>query len=461
MSEAGNAKFASAPVKISLELLDEELIKKEETVWADKILSLSKKEKLPIMIGLPDEFVFSKQIALSGLKKEISNVIAEDLEKIFPVKKEDVYADFEILEEKPEASRVQVVAVWRSVIDLLSGLISKTKLPLVGFEPVAFSLARLTKNISDSHFILFYEKELAISLIAKSGEVLFSSSKYFNQDVKTEASLNDAVGQELETYIFGEIIPKFNEFLKNKGEKEIKKIYIYGEDRTEIKKWFEEKFKKNFEIFTFLDKKESPFADLLGLSQKGLPEIENYGEIIDLLPPNQLDFLINKDKRKRKIILNTILRVFFLISILSFSFANYYLFSLYNQHKNALRGAESETILEKRQSLIQNVQNLNQVVSLAESLLSKRIPLASFKDEFLAYVPSGVNLSFLKLDFERGDGEAAGFAKTRADFSQFIDKLEKSVFIEKVDFPLSLFDKKADFDFDIILKIKKDKFFIF
>ncbi len=220
---------------------------------------------------LPEEKLFLKTIPVEEVsKKEIDNYVSRELERQTPLSVEDVYFDFELVENKSQDdfSNLIISAVSKKIADSYLEIFKEAGLKPLAMESKSHALIRfISKKLVLDDVVLIVnidEKGAGISFFFnKSPYTQFYSSEinHILLDNLSEKWAQEKIIEELKKYIdYWE-----SDFYQEKiftDKKNVNKIFVFGSRKNEDLRYLIE---NNFNIKTF-----SPDLSYLEMKKKGL-----------------------------------------------------------------------------------------------------------------------------------------------------------------------------------------------
>lgn len=173
--------------------------------------------------------------------------------------------------------------------------------------------------------------------------------------------------------------------------------------------------------------------------------------MINLLPPQQVEEL--REKEKVKIIINILfffLTFFIFLSLIFLAIRFYFLGVL----------SEKEILLKEREKLLdpdleKEIKEINETILKINSFLKNQPSFSSIIQDFVASCPSGIKLTNLDLSFDEKKGiliTANGIAETRLIILQLIKTLKEKYQDVSYSPEILLKEKNVEFSFSFRLK---------
>lgn len=177
--------------------------------------------------------------------------------------------------------------------------------------------------------------------------------------------------------------------------------------------------------------------------------------LINLLPNQQKEELLQEEKFKIILILG-ITFLFFLISlILVFLSIKIYISSQIEAQKIILLEEKKRFEESENQFLQKKLEFLNKEFLKLNSFYQNQINLTEILDKISLLLPLGISLDSFSFSTENYQISLTGFSATRNNLLQFKENLEKEKIFTQVYFPPSSWLKLTDINFSVSFKIVK------
>jgi|SRR3989344_3422525 len=177
--------------------------------------------------------------------------------------------------------------------------------------------------------------------------------------------------------------------------------------------------------------------------------------MINLLPPQQKEELLQEEK----------LRIVLIISVIVFVFAAYILlilFAIKIYVKGELDAQRNISIAQEErlkdpdiQELHKNIVYSNEIILESRLFYNKQPRLVWIFEQLDAVLPQGMYLNRVYWQKESGQMNIAGFSPSRETLFDLKNGLENDDDFEKVDFPPINWVKPKDIDFQAAFKVKQ------
>jgi len=169
-----------------------------------KIKTENKLKKVSILISDELSYLASLEVKKSSIVKNERASIASKISNVFPENIDSLVWDYKLIKTHRDLNIYQIVAVNKSFLNLLKKAIANVGIEVDFIEPVAYSLAQITKDEEDIH-VLFYSGEFGniYSLVYK-GAVIFSTE--YNLDTDPKEKFNTFKDYVRKKYELGENI---------------------------------------------------------------------------------------------------------------------------------------------------------------------------------------------------------------------------------------------------------------
>ncbi|MFC1711713.1 hypothetical protein ACFLZ1_03960 [Patescibacteria group bacterium] len=401
---------------------------------------------------LPDKDVFTKFLQIPKVdKKEVENAISYQVKNFLPHKPEDMYVDWQLINNKGDLTEASVVAVNKKIIDSYLKALSLINVYPLCFKPESFMLAKLASLVSkDPSLVLYFTEQTATHCFVENSGVLFATTSKFSPLEKKDKDLLNDLSQSA----------KFWRSTFSK-DREIKNIFIAGfvQDEPKINAVLKSEFNlsaKKLPLPVVLPRKinDSRLARLIPLfgavyCQTFKDEQEKQ---LSLIPENVKFIRENYKftKQVKTILTATIFIISGFIGIYLFIFLNTF-FQL-EKTKSSLSGLERIIYTASQSKLEKDAINLNERVIALDKILKKRKIISPYFVDLYAKIPAGIVVQEVNFNSEKKLFEIRGTASSRND----ILGLEKSLSaLGKVSIPLTSFQESQNPKFSANLVLGK------
>lgn len=175
--------------------------------------------------------------------------------------------------------------------------------------------------------------------------------------------------------------------------------------------------------------------------------------MINLLPPQQKEELLEEEKLKLVLILGIVVLAFLisltliLLSIKTSLSADLEIQKIYfEQRKKELESPGIQELEEK-------IKNYNLTLSKLETFYQKQLDLTSILEEISQTLPEGTYLTTFNFNPQTSQISLTGFAPNREILLQFKENLEKTKGLKEINFPASNWIEPTDINFSVTLRI--------
>ncbi len=175
--------------------------------------------------------------------------------------------------------------------------------------------------------------------------------------------------------------------------------------------------------------------------------------MINLLPPQQKEELLEEEKYSLVLTLG-ILFLIFLISLILILFSIKIFISGEIEVQKILLSAEEKRFKESQiQNLEEKINASNQTLSKLNLFYQNQLNLTETLEKISGTLPPGTYLTTLNLNLAQIS--LSGFSPTREILLEFKENLDKEGTFGEIYFPPSNWVKPIDIDFSVNFKIKK------
>ncbi|MBM3256389.1 MAG: hypothetical protein FJZ04_02895 [Candidatus Moranbacteria bacterium] len=473
-----------------------------------------------VIVNLPEEHVFSRMIEMPNLKtEEMEEAIRWEAESNIPLPMEKVYLYWEVLPALPAGDKIPVLlsAVSKNVVDELVKSLNLAKLtPLIIESESAALMRSLFFNGSfataDGPFIVLNLKEHYTHIIAfdsrivKLSTTIENSSKNFDQTIMDAFKITDLEAEKFRQKIgwndqeelgrklieatqnpFSALkrnVESVISFYRNKTDgKEIKSILLTGEKKS---KWsffdrflekemgFPVNWQNNWDPQIWPNK--CPFVNPLESEEHNVAiglALRKYEESM-VVPENKIgkktvispNLLPRKEEEllQMNMLSDAIMRVLLLgLVFLVFFWAVGVALSLRisgekEQFSRKLNGEIDSAKIGELKEINRENREIADLVSKIKNYEKESYLWSKFLEELAGVAPPGIVLTQIEtLSARPGWVKIGGLATERNKFLGFKEKLEKSVFCEKVESPLSNYVTAEGLKFELEVSLKEWK----
>lgn len=178
--------------------------------------------------------------------------------------------------------------------------------------------------------------------------------------------------------------------------------------------------------------------------------------MINLLPPQNKEELLQEERWKVVMILGINLLVIFVCFSLILYTINIFLSAEINSQKIIYEQREKEFKIPQMQFLQQNLITFNETISQLDFFYQGRFKTTKILEEISQILPSGIYLTNLSINRDEKTIECAlaGFSPTREVLLKFKENLEKRENFQEVYFPLASWAKPTNINFTVNFNIK-------
>lgn len=175
--------------------------------------------------------------------------------------------------------------------------------------------------------------------------------------------------------------------------------------------------------------------------------------LTNLLPP-QIKTELRQEKIKKVIITFGLLTLIFFFSLSLVLFATEtYLFQKFEAKKIFLDSEKTHSETSEFQDLKEKIISANKNLSQLESFYQKKFSLIGIFEKISRTLPSQIYLNNFFYQQNTSQISLSGFAPKKETLVEFKENLEKE-FLD-VNFPLQVWTKSTDIDFQVNFKIKE------
>jgi len=452
LNSKGNKIAKADEVKLEKGIIKDSLVVKTEqlTNLIQKVISENKIKTKNVVIGIPEEKVFTKILDLPKMKRsEIDETVRWQAKEFLPDTLEKSYLDWRIVNNgKKDRLTVLIISIPKKIIDSYIKVVDKLDLKPICVETITVSLARLVAEKEKLNIVTEIQpKDATIALC--SGKKILASSVI---------SLTGKENGQGEDY-FLKTLTKMTNFYENKFGQKVNHIYLCGKSvNKNLRKEIKNKLKKPIdycplEIKNIDSKKANNYSIAISLSRRTIAAPEDQ-QTINLLPP-QIQEKYDQH-RKQKALQWALWWVTFLLGLNAGVIISIY---LYNQHrltnlKNKLATQNQQISITKNQA--QEINEINQKAKQISNLAEKRdFPQKEFV-EIIKAAPEKVTLNNFDYIMAEETIRIGGIAEKRPDLLEFKSNLQEKSQFSSVLIPISSLEKDENLDFTLTLKTNQN-----
>lgn len=435
---------------------------------------LKKIKNLFVILTLPTNLIYQKIFELPLLDPSaLLSAINLNLQMLSPIKFEDAYVDWEIIEglAKEDSLKTKIFSVFakKELIDPYLEVFSQAKIFPLAVEFHGLSLWRLFENkklLADSlknYLLIFLSAEGLEFLVAKKTNLQFCYSKSWQEAIQISGLVGPEIAQGVLTKenflkIFSEELSRvINFYLTHFGEP-IQEIFLltpayYEELKNLIESQFSLKVSNPLPSLGF-----SPaFLISAGAALRGtISRVDDIG--VSLMPVGT-----EEEYRQRRALIffnfwTKVVATFFIIFSLAFLGTFLFTTALEKTLKEDLANLKLRLDREKLAQLEKQAKEFNENVSLALKTKEQVQDWAGFFELWQNLAESeGVGLRKLVISSLEAPVSFSGWTNTQERMVNFKDKLaEKTDYFKNVDIPLkSIIFQKNGVEFNLNFKIEK------
>jgi len=177
--------------------------------------------------------------------------------------------------------------------------------------------------------------------------------------------------------------------------------------------------------------------------------------MINLLPSQEKEILIQEEKYKLALILGTLFLIFLICLILILLSIKIYFSGQLNVQEILLSQKEESFRKSPSQKLEEKIISFNRTFSELNSFYSKQLSLIEILEKISQSLPYGAYLINFNFDSETGQISLSGFSPSREILLGLKENLEKEESFQEIYFSPSNWVKSNDIDFTVNFDIKK------
>ncbi len=387
------------------------------------------------VVTLPDDQIYTQIINLPKIdRKKIKGALSLQLSSFVPMKEEDIYWTFDILQEDDKNYEIVITAVTKETTDSITETLHLVHLTPLMYESRSRSAlraitgSRAEKDMNSEFLLIDIGTSVTNISITKKDAIQFSSSFYFgmnqitkvigeykklNDDQVKEFITKDGTEQkdpELQTHInalFETLDTELKKAVNFYGEDKISKVYLYGEaasirgilehvqKNTKIKV---EQATIDIKVYPVLQwekhEKISPYIPIIGVELAN--KIKNIA-YINLIPKEQNSKAIRQYFIQYTInALKILLFNFFLLALL-FLALNYQNMQTINSEKAQVTQYTAYTNNPKYQGVASSINTLNATLSTVSKVYQTQNVWSPTLIKLASVVPANMVVSNIKL----------------------------------------------------------------
>jgi len=436
---------SQAEVQLPPNVLDHGVLQKEPLTLALKqIVSQGNFSTNFTAVTIPDIYSFSRLYTLPKISlPEVTEAITWQIEKIFPLPKDQIYFDWKLISTEEGQLTVLIVALHKRLLDDLISIFEIVGVKPISFEPAASALARVITTPSKDPYILIessltgtsttlIDNQLSTLTVTHKFETAVDNNQLLqkitqstNELVHYYVSKHTTPPQNLQVFITGEIInPQLINWLNNYLTIKIKLLEIPG-----VSTAFHQAF--------------------AAASTSVLPPPSE--QSINLLP-EKLQEVFDASLEKKKVISAVSLGLVLLGIALAITVSTF-IFALINIQKasnqiQALDNITSQSALDTKRAAAVN----NASAALVRLFPLKNSPV-NYLSELTSLVPSDVIINNFSYTKDKKVLIVTGHADSRTSLLAFKDSLNASKLFTNINVPLESLEKPFNVDFSITLTL--------
>jgi len=450
-----------------------------------------------VICSLPESKIFLRIISIPKMEqKEIGEAIKWEIEASIPLSIDQIYYDWQLLDEKDEKQSILTVAVAREAADEILEVLELANLEVCALESESMALARslIDRKSQAGEAILIVDlgAKMTNFIVTQNDIPFFTSSIPFSSEGVTDAiakslgvdkdqaqkikfsqglgkiSGESAILNSIQAYLesLAVEIEKSIDFYQNLNEKDgvkIKKIIICGGganlkgllayltkrlDRTVSvgDAWVNLNFEHSLPI---INKERSlQFATAIGLAMK-----KSVGGGINLLPPAKKEAILEAKKLKTIFGWEAVI-IFIALCFFGFLFA---LSSLLDFNLALISGMKNNEADGAKYAKIEEYQNKFSQINTQLNRLSKIDSDQLYWSSALLALDSAVpdEVEITEITTKDLILSLSGHAATRDNLLAFRDELSRNDCFSNIDLPVSELVSKDNVDFQMKLTINE------
>lgn len=402
-------------------------------------------------ITLPEYHSFTRSYTLPKMElAEVSEALLWQIEKIFPLPKNEIYFDWKLIDQTPEFLHIIIIAVKKDILDQLVSAFEQSKIKPVSFEPSASAITRIVSSTPDQPTILIEINPdgSSSSLIVNRLSSLTLTNHYQSskdpQDIKLALQ---ATSQSIQSLV------NYYQSKNTQGLKTIK-FLLTGDSASEnLAKWLSTFLTQSVELLK-VPSVQPTYHQAYAAAKTNI-SLPRSGQNINLLP-DRLQAIFEAERLyqqvKSKIRLGFILIIFGLI-VMSATLSVIIL-QLSNQ-QTLLSQVEAESDLYTYDSNL--VSSLNKASRVITKHFSNKTAPISLIEAIENSRPSGLKINKFKIETKNNSVSIRGIAPDRSSLFAYRDTLNQSGQFSSISIPLSSLENPYNIEFSLSLKLKSVK----
>ncbi|MBF0226096.1 MAG: pilus assembly protein PilM [Desulfobacterales bacterium] len=382
---------------------------KEKIIFASNIIKEFTNENdieaLDIYIGIPRNIGIIRDIELPSITKEnLKSTLSYEIENYVSIPLDEVYFDFQIINEDKDTITVLLVAVKKNDISPYFDLKDLLGVPISGIELSSTAIfnffIKTDESLDKNGWLIVFEN------FDKNFEITIIKNNLF-----TYSTLTDCIEKKegVCEFLINEIKKINNSFFKKQGNLKLK---LFKKDKPEN---LINDFQKNG-IEAFLPKNENSWIFSQGLTAAfglALRGIEKTPSNVNLLPEN-----LRKKPSKTAEYTMIILVLFVLISLLSWMGSNILRKNItLNQLNSEIQRLSSEVADINR--IQRDIEIIEKEITNINNLLNKKISILNILKELTDKIPETAWIENLNLNDDKI--QIDGYAKSASALIPLLD----------------------------------------
>lgn len=439
-----------AEVPIPATIIDHRITDKQVLVDALKKIQLDGKfSSRYVSVILPDDHSFSRLYQLPKINfDEVTEAISWQIEKIFPLPKNDIYFDWKLIRQNEDGTlTVLVVALGKTLLDDLVEVFEQAGIRAISFEPAASSITRIISNTDESTILIqINQTGSSVTLVENQLSTLTVTNR-FETGLDTNQAFQKTKQSVQELLLFRQ-----SHYKNTTNSQTLPVAFLTGESATqELAAWLTNFLKIDVKLLeipgispayheAFAAASESIFSPQSHLSINLLPEVlQNiYNQSL-------------KYKQMSTIFQSSLVMLLLAVGLVGTTFAT--LFFMVSTSQAQLLVSDSNTNNQIYDT--KKVAVLNQTSStILELFPVKTTPVDYFKD---IYETTPKSVSLTKVDYVKDKNQIVliGRSETRGELLRYKSLLENLDIFSDIVVPIQSLVTSEKVDFSITLILKK------
>lgn len=393
-----------------------------------------------VAVCFPETFAYTREYTVPKMPSEdIQEAIAWHVKELFPFPVEDIYFDWQILQQNDTEIKTSVVAVQKKVLDPIVNAIEKAKLKPLRLEPDASALARLITLRPEEHAIMVdINPRGAYITIVENLQAIFTTVVSYSQTESTELFLKNINSTLIE----------INDFYKDKKVLNSNNTRIVVTGEMASNKWVNH-LQSLLNYPTALLQTNITQTGYYKAYTAALTEVTAPldARSINLLP-DRIQSLYDGERREsfyKSLLIR--MNIAFLFTCLIPAV----LFFMLSMEKDSLarRVKSLETATRTNQPNIQDLLLLNSQAQNIIALNPFRKPPSEKIEAIMQLIPEGIELTQIDYDDSRLQFKLIGTAVTREKLLEFKEILDSSKKFSNISLPLGTLETPVQVPFII------------